>query len=110
MISLNVYLTAKAGREAELGSLIRDGWLAAMAKQPGFLSAAVLKPFPDDELARLGAVKPAGHFEVIAFWRSEAERKAWVARPVHDRVFNPVAAASHSFSYTLHTVEQSWKL
>lgn len=110
MISLNVYLTPKAGKAGELESAVREGWLGTMAAQPGFLSAALLKPFGDDELAKLQAVKPTGAFELVAFWRSEEERAAWVARPIHDEVFGPVIAASESVSYTVQTVERSWNL
>ena len=110
MISLNVYLTPKAGKASELEAAVRAGWMGAMVEQPGFLSAALLKPFGDEELAELQAVKPTGAFELVAFWRSEEARAAWVARPIHDDVFRPVIAASESVSYTVQTVEHSWNL
>ena len=81
-----------------------------MAEQPGFLSAALLRPYPDDELAELQAVKPQSVYEVVAFWSSEVERRAWVARPIHDEVFAPVIEAADSLTYTLQTVERSWNL
>ena len=110
MISLNVYLTPKAGREQDLEVAIRDGWIRAMSEQPGFLRAATIKPFPDDELAKVGAITPQSAYEVVAYWRSESERAAWVQRPVHDEVFARVVEACESVSYTLYTVEQSWNL
>ena len=57
------------------------GWLPAMAQQPGFISAAVVKPFADEELEALQAFKPEAAMEVVCFWRSEKERVEWVARP-----------------------------
>ena len=48
MISLHVYMTPKANRDSELEAGIRDKWIAAMSEQPGFLRAALLKPFPSD--------------------------------------------------------------
>ena len=110
MISLHVYLTPKTGREADLESAVRDGWLKAMAEQPGFLSAALLKPYSDDELAELEAGKPQSAYEAVAFWSSEAARLAWVARPVHDEVFAPVIEAAGKLTHTLQTVERSWNL
>jgi heme-degrading monooxygenase HmoA len=110
MISLHVYLTPKAGRERELDAAVRDEWLAAMSEQPGFLSAAVAKPFSDEELDGLGALKPGHALEAISFWRSEGDRLAWVARPIHDQVFAKVIEASESVTYTLQTVEQGWGL
>jgi heme-degrading monooxygenase HmoA len=110
MISLHVYLTPKAGRERELESAVRDRWLEAMSQQPGFLSAALLRPYPDEELAELQAAKPQSAYEAVCFWTSEAERLAWVARPIHDKVFAPVIEAAVSLTYTLQTVQRSWSL
>ena len=108
MISLHVYLTPKSGLEIDLDRAVREGWLTAMAEQPGFIGAAVVKPFPDEELDALGASKPDSSIEAISFWRSEQERLEWVARPIHDEVFDRVMEASQHVSYTLQTVEQSW--
>ena len=110
MISLNVYLTPKTGKTKELESAIRDRWIEAMAEQPGFLSAAVVKPFPDDELAALEATKPQSAYEVVSYWNSEAERVAWTQRPIHNEVWAHVVNATESITYTLQTVEQSWNL
>ena len=70
MITLHVYLTAKPGKESEVEATIRDSWIKAMAEQPGFLHAALLRPFSDEELDALGAMKPSHTFEVVSFWPS----------------------------------------
>ena len=110
MISLHVYLSPAEGKAAVLDSAIRDKWMTAMAEQPGFISAATLKPFAESDLARLEAAVPEHYIEVVAFWRSEEERLAWVARPIHDEVFDQVLAAADGVSYTLQTVDNSWNL
>ena len=110
MISLHVYLTPAAGKEAELDSAISDAWMTAMAKQPGFISGAVLKPFSDDDLAALQASVPEHAIEVVSFWTSEEERLTWVARPIHDEVFEKVLAAAEGVSHTLQTAPDSWNL
>ena len=110
MITLHVYLSPMAGKERELEAAVRDQWLAAMSEQPGFLRAAVLKPFAGDDLARLEAVTPASAIEVVAFWRSERDRLAWVARPLHDQVFSTVLELASSVSYTLQTVTHGWNV
>ena len=110
MISLHVYMNPKADKDRELEAGIRDKWMAAMSEQPGFLRAVLLKPFPDDELDKLHAAKPTSTFETVAFWRSEEERQAWVARPIHDQVFNPLLELADDVSYTLQTVERDWNL
>ncbi|MCH8221906.1 MAG: antibiotic biosynthesis monooxygenase [Chloroflexi bacterium] len=110
MISLHVYMNAKAGRELELEAQIKDRWLTAMAEQPGFISAAILTPFSDDALAKLEAAKPDKKLEVVSFWRSEEERLEWVARPIHDEVFLPLLDMAEDVSFTLQTVMADWNL
>ena len=110
MISLHVYLTPAAGKAAELDSAISDKWLTAMAEQPGFISGAVLKPFAEEDLAELQATVPEHYVEVVSFWQSEEKRLAWVARPIHDEVFNQVLTAAEGVSHTLQTVDNSWNL
>jgi heme-degrading monooxygenase HmoA len=110
VITLHVYLNPKPGRRAELESRIRDRWIAAMSEQPGFISAAVLTPFPDAALDALSATRPGYEFEVVSLWRSEKERLEWVARPIHDEVFVPVTEAAADLSFTLKNVSHSWNL
>jgi hypothetical protein len=110
MISLHVYLTPEAGKEQALKSAIIDKWIAAMSEQPGFLSAAFVSPFSDEDLAELEATKPQTAYEAISFWRSEGERRTWAGLPVHDEVFSQVLEASDTVTYTLQTVEHSWNL
>ena len=90
MITLHVYMNPKPGKELELETGIADKWLVAMAQQPGFAGSAVLTPMPGEHPDELGARKPESAFEVLSFWRSEEERLAWVARPIHNEVFLPL--------------------
>lgn len=110
MIVLHVYMTAKPGKESALAEGIQGSWIAAMAEQPGFLHAAMLKPFSDNQLDALGALKPAHTFEVISFWESEEKRLEWVARPIHNQVFLPLLELTDKVAPTLQTVEKSWDL
>ena len=110
MITLHVYMNPRPGKSAELEAGIRDSWLAAMAEQPGFVSAAVLKPFADEALYALQAAKPGHRFEIVAFWRSEQERLEWVARPIHDQVFLPLLELADDVSFTLKDVTSVWNV
>lgn len=110
MISLHVYMTPKANKQIELETGIKDKWIAAMSKQPGFLKAVLLKPFPDNILNELNASKPISACEIVSFWESEAKRQEWVARPIHDQVFNPLLDLTDKVSYTLQTIEHNWNL
>ena len=108
MISLHVYLTPKNGLEKSLESGIAEQWIAAMAKQPGFLKAVILKPFPGSKIKKVGGALPKHVFEVVSYWNSEEERLDWVARPIHDQVFNPLIELSEKVIFTLQTVEHTW--
>ncbi|NQW18663.1 MAG: antibiotic biosynthesis monooxygenase [Chloroflexi bacterium] len=110
MISLHVYLNPKDGKTADLESAIRDRWIAAMATQPGFISAAVLTPFSDEALGALGAIKPKTAYEVVSFWKSEELRLEWVARPIHDEVFAPLLELAAEVSFTLNDVPDEWNI
>ena len=110
MISLHVYLDPKADQEHQLESAIRDKWMTAMADQPGFLRAALLKPLSERELQEVEAKVPEPAYELVAFWSSESERRAWTQRPIHDEVFSQVQAVAEGISYTLQNVEEGWSL
>ena len=108
MISLNVYLTPKAGKAAELACAIRDVWMKAMIEQPGFIRGSVNTPFPDADLDAIEAAKPSYAYEVVSYWASEEERLAWVARDVHQEVWPQVTAQAESVSYCLFNVGATW--
>ncbi len=110
MISLNVYLTPKAGKARELERAINAVWIEAMVKQPGYLRAAVITPFSDKDLASLEADKPPYAYEVISYWNSEEERVAWTQRDIHQEVWPQVVAQAETVSYTLFNVQKSWNL
>ncbi len=108
MITLHVYLNPKPGKDGELVSATLERWLPAMADQPGFISCALVRPLPESELSAMNAGSPPASFEVVALWRSEQERKDWVARPIHDEVFSSVIDAAESVSWTVQSVERAW--
>ncbi|MEW6752056.1 MAG: antibiotic biosynthesis monooxygenase [Candidatus Latescibacterota bacterium] len=110
MICLVVYLKARPGRTRELETAIVERWMEAMARQPGFRRAALLRPFADEHLSRLGAVRPDWDFEVASYWDSEEERVAWVGRDIHQEVWPQVVGEAAQVSYTLFEVAAGWSL
>ena len=72
-----------------------------MAEQPGFLQGAMLTPFGDDK---------SEDIEVVSYWESEERRLEWVARPIHDEVFEPITDLAESLSYTVKTVTHTWNI
>ncbi len=101
MITLHVYLTPKDGKGEALRAAINDPWISTMAKQPGFVQAAMLTPFDDDS---------SEDIEVVSYWESEELRLEWVARPIHDEVFAAIMENAETVSPTVQTVNNSWNV
>ena len=110
MIALDVYMNAKDGNDAELERVVVDVWMEAMKQQPGFISASLMTPLPQEELDAMGAVKPPFSHEVLSFWESEEQRQAWVARDIHQEVWPQVEAAAEVIMYTVSNCDASWNL
>lgn len=101
MITLHVYLTPISGQAETLQAAIQDPWISTMSEQPGFVQAAMLTPFDDDD---------SGDIEVVSYWESEELRLEWVARPIHDEVFAPIMEHAETVSPTVKTVSQTWNV
>lgn len=101
MITLHVYLTPVPGKDEALQAAIRDPWISTMSEQPGFVQAAMLTPFGDGE---------SNDIEVVSYWESEGLRLEWVARPVHDQVFEPIMELAESVSPIVKTVSHNWNV
>ena len=101
MITLHVYLTPKSGQAEALQTAIRDTWIATMSEQPGFTRAAMLTAFEDEG---------SEDIEVVSSWESEQLRLEWVARPVHDQVFEPIIALAESIESTVKSVSHTWNV
>jgi len=110
MICLVVDLKAKPGQVRELESAIVERWMRAMEQQPGFLRAALLRPYPRAQLERLAAAQPDVDFQVVSYWQSEEERTAWVGRSIHQEVWPQVGERAALVSYTLYEVATGWSL
>ena len=72
-----------------------------MAKQPGFVQAAMLTQFDDES---------SEDIEVISYWESEELRLEWVARPIHDEVFASIMDLAKTISPTVKTVSNTWNI
>ena len=81
-----------------------------MSEQPGFVSSARLKPYPAEQLAKMGAAKPKHAYETITFWRSEEERATWAASDTHMEIISVLLPLAESASYTVQSVEWSHNL
>ena len=112
MITLNMRLTAKPGREAELTSAIRDKWMKAMSRQPGFIRGVMLKPYEGELAAKVGLTEQDFTFEVVSFWESEEQRAAWAASDIHAEVIAYVSDAilpETGKKAVMFTIEEHWE-
>ena len=112
MITLNMRLTAKPGREAELSSAIRDRWMEAMAWQPGFIRGVMLKPYEGELAAGIGLPEQDFTFEVVSFWESEEQRAAWAASDIHAEVIayvNDAILPETGKQAVMFTIEEHWQ-
>ena len=112
MITLNMRLTAKLGREAELTSAIRDKWMKTMAKQPGFIRGVMLKPYEGEAAAKVGLPEQEFTFEAVSFWESEEQRAAWAASDIHAEVIayvNDAILPETGKSAVIFTIEEHWE-
>ena len=112
MITLNMRLTAKPGCEAGLNSAIRDKWMKAMAKQPGFIRGVMLKPYEGDAAAKVGLPEQEFTVEVVSFWESEERRAAWAASDIHAEVIayvNDAILPETGKKAVMFTIEEHWE-
>ena len=111
MITLNIRLTAKPGREAELESAIRDKWMDTMSRQDGFIKAVLLKPYDADAAGKVGLSAQTFDWEVISFWETEEHRSTWQFSDIHAEVIafvNQDILPDGGKQVVLFTIEHSW--
>ena len=108
MIVLQIQLSPEPEREDELEEAVRQRFLPAMARQPGFVQAFLTGPCSDEVLVAVGAQKPSFKFQVTALWNSEEERKDWVARDIHQEVWGEVSGLCSRANALLLDVVQNW--
>ena len=112
MITLNMRLTAEPGREDELDSAIRDRWMKAMARQPGFIRGVMLRPYEGEMAANVGLPEQEFTFEVVSFWESEEQRAAWAASDIHAEVIayvNDAIVTESGKRAVMFTIEDHWE-
>ena len=111
MITLNMRLTAKRGREDDLLRAIRDRWMEAMSRQPGFVRGVLLEPYSGAAAAKVGLSEKEFTFEVVSFWETEEDRAAWAVSEIHAEVIawvNDAVEPDGGKDSALFTVKCRW--
>lgn len=96
-IQLHVDLQVDPAREREMLHNFHNVFRPAAAKQPGFINVKMLKL-----RSALAGKAPAGaNYRFQLTFASEEQRKAWVATPVHQRVWPEIEKTLVSKDYTV---------
>lgn len=82
-IQLHVDLDVDPAREQELLANFRSRFKPAISKQPGFVEVRLLKL----ESALQGQAPANTSYRLLISFRTEDQRKAWVATPEHQKVW-----------------------
>jgi heme-degrading monooxygenase HmoA len=96
-IELQLDLAVDPAKEKEMLKNFHTVFRPAAAKQPGFVDSKMLKLN-----STLQGSAPAGaNYRFMISFASEADRKKWVATPVHQRVWPLIENSLTSKNYTI---------
>src|SRR5260370_20516944 len=103
-IELHVDLDVDPGRVAEMLNNYRTKFLPAITKQPGFHQVKLLKL----NAAMQGPAPANTSYRLVICFDTEEQRKAWVATPVHQKVWPTIEQTlrGSKFSAVLFDVAQ----
>jgi heme-degrading monooxygenase HmoA len=96
-VDLHLDLAVDPAKEKEMLKNFHTVFRPAAAKQPGFVDSKMLKLN-----STLQGSAPAGaNYRFMISFASEADRKKWVATPVHQRVWPLIENSLTSKNYTI---------
>ena len=87
------FTVAEAEAEGFL-RMLRSEYVPALRSQRGFRTARILTPFPETLSTEIGAVTHPGVYELEFDFDTESARRAWVAQPVHERLWQRAVETS----------------
>jgi antibiotic biosynthesis monooxygenase (ABM) superfamily enzyme len=84
-------------KEKEMLAIFHNKFHAAAAQQPGFISANMLKL----RSALQGAAPPNANYRFVLHFQTEEQRQAWIATPIHRRLWPTIEQTLVSKQYTV---------
>jgi antibiotic biosynthesis monooxygenase (ABM) superfamily enzyme len=96
-IALHVDLQVDPAKEKEMLRVFHGKFHAAAAKQPGFISANMIKL----RSALQGAAPPNSNYRFVLQFETEEQRQAWVASSIHQQLWPMIEATLVSKQYTV---------
>ncbi|RLT39578.1 MAG: hypothetical protein DWI57_10055 [Chloroflexi bacterium] len=92
MILLQIYFTIADEQGAAFEAMFTDAYVPALAKQPGFVGATLLRLFPPAVAREIGAAETPFNYQMELRFDTEANRRLWAASAEHSVVW-PLAQA-----------------
>jgi antibiotic biosynthesis monooxygenase (ABM) superfamily enzyme len=96
-IELHVDLDVDPAKEKEMLQLFHGEFRAAASKQPGFIDTKMLKL----RSALQGTAPPSANYRFVLRFQSEEQRQAWVATPIHQKLWPRMEQTLVSKRYTV---------
>jgi heme-degrading monooxygenase HmoA len=96
-IELHVDLQVDPSKEKEMLEVFHGPFHAAAAKQPGFIDVKMLKL----RSALQGSAPPGATHRFMLQYQSEEQRQAWVATPIHQKLWPKIEQTLASKQYTV---------
>jgi len=96
-IQLHVDLSVDPAKEKEMLEIFHGQFGPAAAKQPGFISAKMLKL----RQAMQGAAPARANYRFVLQFQTEEQRQHWIATPIHQRLWPTIEKTLTSKDYTV---------
>jgi antibiotic biosynthesis monooxygenase (ABM) superfamily enzyme len=96
-IELLVDLQVDPAREKEMLEIFHGPFHTAAAKQPGFISAQMLKL----RSALQGSAPTGANYRFALQFQSEEQRQAWISSALHKQLWPKIEATLSSKNYTV---------
>lgn len=100
MIRLVVNLRVDAVHCALLEDYYAETYGPALARQAGFMSAALGRLYPDNVLDEIGAEHPPFNYQLTIEFENEPLRREWVKSAEHDPAWEPIVGMAVEVVHT----------
>ena len=96
-IQLHVDLKVDPAREKEMLHIFHTQFHPAATRQPGFIDVKMLKL----RSALQGSAPPGSNYRFVLIYQTEEQRRAWVATPIHKKLWPTIENTLLSKDYTV---------
>jgi heme-degrading monooxygenase HmoA len=84
VVTLELKWLVPQGNETAFETVIKNIFIPAVSRQPGFLGCAFLREFDDAALAKMGVARDPHGYRLNISFETEELRLCWAETPEHD--------------------------